>query len=155
MDPKVRPTHYKPMTPSTNSSGSTVFVKPKKQFCVLLDRLGSSAPRDHSWIPPPGAGSHREKQNLSRWTNRTVNQTAVWTQVRSASTVSTWNRQTLPVGIAGTLKAMSDRSMDFRDIALCPTCTVFAFHTWNGSEKHFLILLWPCWPSLLYLYFCP
>ncbi|XP_032146140.1 rho guanine nucleotide exchange factor 3 isoform X1 [Sapajus apella] len=48
MDPKVRPTHYKPMTPSTNSSGLTVFVKPKKQFCVLLGRLGCLTPRDHS-----------------------------------------------------------------------------------------------------------
>lgn len=141
MDPKVRPTHYKPMTPSTNSSGSTVFVKPKKQFCVLPDRLGCLTPRDRSQIPPLGAGSHREKQNLSRWTNRTVNQTVVWTRARSASTVSAWNRRTLPVGTAGTLKAMSDRSKYFLEVALCLTCTVFAFHSWNGLEKHFLILL--------------
>ncbi|XP_036075489.1 rho guanine nucleotide exchange factor 3 isoform X7 [Rousettus aegyptiacus] len=48
MDPKVRHTHYKPMTPSTNSSGSIVFVKPKKQFCVLLDKLRCLTPRDRS-----------------------------------------------------------------------------------------------------------
>lgn len=32
---------------------------------------------------------------------------------------------------------------------LCLTCTVFAFHTWNDLEKHFLILVWPCSPSSL------
>lgn len=119
MDPKVRPTHYKPMTPSINSSGSTVFVKPKKQSCVLLDRLGFLTLMDRSWILPPGAGSYREKQNSSRWTSQTVIQTVVWTRVRSASTVSTWNRQTLPVGTAGMWKAASDRSMYFLEVALC------------------------------------
>lgn len=43
----------------------------------------------------------------------------------------------------------------FLEVALCLTCTVFAFHTWNGLEKHFLIFLWPCWPSFSYLYLCP
>lgn len=140
MDPKVRPTHYKPMTPSTSSSGSTVFVKPKKQFCALPGRLGCLTPRDLSPVPPPGAESYREKQNLSRWTNQTVTQTVAWTQARSASTVSAWNRQTLPVGTAGTSKATSDRSKYLLEVALRLTCTVFAFHSWNSLEKHFLIL---------------
>lgn len=112
MDPKVRPTRYKPMTLSTSSSGSTVFVKPRKQSCVPRGRLECLTLRNHSLIPPLRAGSHREKQNLSRWTNRTVSLTAVWTQVRSALTVSEWNRQTLPVGTAGTWKAMSDRGAE-------------------------------------------
>ncbi|XP_055239150.1 rho guanine nucleotide exchange factor 3 isoform X10 [Gorilla gorilla gorilla] len=47
-DPKVRPTRYKPMTLSTNSSGLTVFVKPKKQFYVLPGKLGCLTPRDRS-----------------------------------------------------------------------------------------------------------
>lgn len=64
MDPKVRPTHYKPMTPSTSSSGSTVFVKPKKQFYALPGRLGCLTPRDLSPVPPPGAESYREKKKM-------------------------------------------------------------------------------------------
>ncbi|XP_055468402.1 rho guanine nucleotide exchange factor 3 isoform X4 [Psammomys obesus] len=48
LDPKVRATRYKPMTPSTNSSGSTVSAKPRKQFCLLLGRLGCLTLRDCS-----------------------------------------------------------------------------------------------------------
>lgn len=138
MDPKVRPTHYKPTTPSTNSSGSTVSAKPKKPCCVPPARPGCRTPRGRSQTPPPpGAGSRREKRNLSRWTNRTVTRTAVWTRVRSASTASAWNRQTPPVGTASTSKAMSDRSQCFPEVALCLTCTVFAFHSRNGWRSTF------------------
>ncbi|XP_076400219.1 rho guanine nucleotide exchange factor 3 isoform X5 [Peromyscus maniculatus bairdii] len=97
MDPKVRPTHYKPMTPSTNSNGSTASAKPKRQFCLRPGRPGCLTLRDGSWGLAPRSGNHRERQNLSRWTSRTVSRTAVWTRARSALSVSGWSRQRSPV----------------------------------------------------------
>ncbi|XP_076787421.1 rho guanine nucleotide exchange factor 3 isoform X10 [Arvicanthis niloticus] len=110
MDPKARPTRYKPTTPSTNSSGSTVSVRPKKQFCLLPGRLACLTLRDWSRVPALRTGNHREKQNLSRWTNRTASRTVVWTPARSALSVSGWNRQMFPVQTVG-LRRASDRRL--------------------------------------------
>lgn len=133
MDPKVRPTHSKPMTPSTNSSGSTVSGKLKKRFYLLLGRLGCLTLRD-SWVLAPTPGSQKERRNWSRWTNRTVHRTAVWTPVRSAWNVSGWSRQTCPVQTAGQRRAAD------RGLHPCRTCSGVTFHTrtvWRGTLKYF------------------
>lgn len=133
MDPKVKPTHSKPMTPSTNSSGSTVSGKPKKRFCLLLGRLGCLTLRD-SWVLALTPGSQKERRNWSRWTNRTVHRTAVWTPVRSAWNVSGWSRQTCPVQTAGQRRAAD------RGLHPCRTCSGVTFHmrtVWRGTLKYF------------------
>ncbi|XP_072455108.1 rho guanine nucleotide exchange factor 3 isoform X11 [Notamacropus eugenii] len=94
--PKASLTPCRPATPSTSNNGSTAFVKPKRQRCVLRAGLGCWAPRSLLHSPPLSA----ERPSWSKWTSQAVSQTVAWTQVRSASTVSAWNRQTHAVGTA-------------------------------------------------------
>ncbi|XP_065701500.1 rho guanine nucleotide exchange factor 3 isoform X6 [Patagioenas fasciata] len=91
---KASRTPSKPMTPSANSSGSTVSGRPRRRLCVRA-QLACRAWKRVFLCRQTAAELPRQKRRWSRWSTRTASPTGAWTPARSAPTASAWSRQTL------------------------------------------------------------